>query len=374
MRDNHLPIGAICCVTLLVGVMALSSASAEQPQSSWRLYAGPFQFSWKTEDGPRGHIRDCRTQQCNDEDFRRGNLDASIGMRVGAERGLWSAGRFHLAGGAEASLLFTEYNLSQHELRLLALDGLVAGRVDLGLPDILVRAGAGPLLSDDGRLGLNWFVEGGLELRLGPGAAIRAMARHSVYDRPAAGEVAVLLVAGDGPGDERSRWQAQTGLGVAMPGLVAGDDLRLKQSPSVELALYRRLRSSRTRLGVAVDATAWESEVRTVWIHTPGNERTENITNISVVVDHELGRGRGVRWRVGAGAKAGDWSDSKGGLLHRRDEGVEGRSWEAAVLARAEAVLSVPRPSPLVIGVEQAYWPSLELSELRIRLGIQISL
>ncbi len=131
-------------LALLVGLPARVLAN-ENP-AIWRLAVGGVQNLWLT-DGRHGHYEDCRTHACNDEDFRRGNLDNSLGYRFAAERLRPLSDRWALLWGVQASLLGTEYNRSQRGFGIVSVEGLAGIDCRAGRWHLLAKAGAGPAVT-----------------------------------------------------------------------------------------------------------------------------------------------------------------------------------------------------------------------------------
>ena len=352
----------------IVFIAAIAVAVTGSAEEGWDLLLGPVHVGWQTTDGPRGHTADCRSEQCDDDDWRRGNLDASIGFRVGAEREILERRGLSLLAALDTTLLLTEYNLSQHELRIVSVAGAGGVRTNVGPVGLLLRGGAGITLTDDLRVAESLFAEGAVEVPLGD-LRLRAAARRARYGQAVATEGAVTLVVPPlGSAPER-RWAWVVAAGVAAPGALAGDGLELKTAPLVEIGLRRRLGDGATRVGLNLDTTAWESRIRTVWIFTPGNERSQDITSVGLIADRDLGAG----WLVHAGVRVADWSDVRKSFLYRDGEAVDGSRETGLVAGIARRFDTGSRPRVLV-GLEQEYWTGIDLAALRLRVALEVPL
>ncbi len=138
--------------------------------------------------------------------------------------------------------------------------------------------------------------------------------------------------------------------------------------------MRRRIGTSGLRIGASFETTAWESRVRSVWITTPGNERSRSVDALAFVLERELGDGD-IRWLLSASGKVADFSDPAGTLL--RDASgqlVDGSDTElGTALAAAILIPTGGRPTAL-LGLEYELWPDLDLAVLRVRLGIEVPL
>ncbi len=354
-------------------LLAWGSVGAEDEVRPWRVYAGVQQFDWDT-DGLRGHKVDCRTEACDDGDFNRANLDSSIGFRVGAERSLLDEDSLLLRAGAEVGLLFTEYDLSQHDLKLLDLLGVVAVGVDLGPLQSFLRMGLGGTLTDDGRTGLVGFLEAAFDVPVGPGTALRLAARATERDGPDSDDLSLLVITGGSRNKGASNWQLDTQAGVSIPGVLVGEERQLSRAPFWQISVFRRIGKTRSRLGLGLDIAAFESMVRTEFKGVSGNERSKEVGGITAMWDFEFAEMDWLGWRVGAGVKLADWEAGSGLLLNEQGQEVVENRIDLGVLLKVDAVFKPRSRFPILTGIEQVYWPEIDLGELRLRLGLQIAL
>jgi hypothetical protein len=357
------------------GLLFLSSLLLASPiahaDDGWRLFVGRLDNGWRT-DGTRGHTEDCRTPKCDDADWRRGNLDASIGVRVGADKPLLRRGRLSLLAGVDSTLLLTEYNLSQREVGVLATAAVGTARYDLGDVAGLLRLGAGLTVTDDGRLAEALLAEAGVEVEIGD-IWLRLTGRTARYGQPRARDLALSVVMPSRPQPSSDAdWLAVVVAGGATPGAPGGSDLQLSDVPFVEIGLRRRLGDGRYRVGASFETTAWESRLRTVWFTTPGNERSRSVDALALAVERQLRTGP-VRWLLSASAKIADFSDPVGTLL-RDDTGrfIEGGDAEPGAALGAAVRIPTGGHAALLVGVEHELWPDLDLAVLRFRLGIEV--
>jgi hypothetical protein len=369
---------ALRCVGRLLtaatcALLAWGSTGAEEEAIPWRVYAGVQQFDWDTE-GLRGHKADCRTEVCDDADFRRANLDASVGFRVGAERLLQDGSRLLIRAGAEAGLLFTEFDLSQHDLKLLDLLGVAAVGIDLGPLQSFLRAGFGATLTDDGRTGLAGFLEAAFDVPVSPDTAIRLAARTTERDGPDSDDLSLLMITGGSHGEGEQKWELDTQAGVSIPGALVGEDRQLSRAPFWQISVFRRIGDTKSRLGLGLDIAGFESMVRTDFKGVSGNERSKEVAGLAAVWDFEFAEGDRSRWRVGGGVKLADWEAGTGLLLDDQGEEVVENKMDLGVLLKVDAVFKPQSRFPILTGLEQVYWPEIDLSELRVRLGLQVAL
>lgn len=373
----HSDIWALRCIDRILlaatcVLLAWGPIGAEDEARPWRVYGGVQHFEWDTE-GQAGHTADCRTEACDDSDYERANLDTSIGFRVGAERSLWDGNRFHLRAGAEAGLLFTEYDLSQHDLKLLDLLGVVGIGFDLGPLQSFLSLGLGGTLTDDGRAGLAAFLEAAFDVPVGPDTAFRLAVRATDRDGPDSEDVSVLLVTGGSNSSGATNWDLDTQAGVSIPGGLVGEDYDLSRAPFWQLSAFRRLGSTRSRLGLVLDVATFESMERTELRGVPGNERSKDIVGFAAVWDLELAELDRSRWRAGGGVKIAEWEVGPNGLLNEQGVQVRENRTELGVLLKVETVFKPRSRFPILVGLEQVYWPESELGELRLRLGLHIT-
>jgi len=355
---------------VLAGAISAAGALAQQPP--WSVYGGGFNFRWQT-DGGHGHTEACREPACDDADWRRGNLDNAIGWRLGAERALLATGRLRLTAGAELDLAFTEYNQSQSDFIVGAL--LATGGVDVALGPVrpILRLGAGGAAARDARGGGAWFVEGGLEVPLGGGAALRLSTRRAGLGGPRLEDASLVFVATPGEPREPGGWSLGWAWGGSEPGGVVGDDLALGRAPLWRLAAFRAVGRHGDRLGFHLGATSHESTLYSYLGNVPGNQRGKWVIDLGGGWQRVLAASQSIRWRAGAGARVASWFDEDNPFLV--DDGgdtVKG-TWEVAGTIIGGADLRLGEGLWLTAELEQSYWPSLDLGELRLLVGIEVT-
>src|SRR5688572_952606 len=157
-----------------------------------RIFAGSIGTRWQTI-GYHGHDQEpCEPidlsdpeaiyPDCDVNDLARGNMDNSIGYRFGFERDFHRIFQSRLAYGVESTLMFTEYNLSQHDTTIISATPTIGAAVPLPWGQIWAEAkgGVGPFFTTDGdQSGGLWFVETSLTLPVGRGAGFRIAYRST---------------------------------------------------------------------------------------------------------------------------------------------------------------------------------------------------
>ena len=356
---------AVLALTLLAG-------AAQAQDGGWSVVRGGFNYRWRT-DGPHGHTAPCTDPACDDADWERGNLDNAIGWRLGAERPLLAAGALRFVAGGELDVLLTEYNQSQRDFTLGAL--LVVGGLefDLGAVLALLRAGAGAA-GGDGRGGAAWFWEGGLDVRLAPGAALRIATRRADYGGPSTEELSILVASAAGSHAPISRWSVGWAWGASWPGSLAGDDLELSRAPLWRLAAQREVGGHGDRLGFHLGATSHESTLTSNLGDVPGNQRGKWVIDLGARWERVLAGGDSRRWRLGAGVATASWWDEGNPFLVDDAGAVVEGDYEVAASAHAALDLRVGGSLWLTVEVEQAYWPALELGEAHLLVGLEVGL
>jgi opacity protein-like surface antigen len=352
--------------------LALFVGAAQAQDAGWGVVGGGFNYRWRT-DGPHGHTEYCPAGACDDADWQRGNLDNAIGWRLGAEQSFHAVGTLRFLAGVELDLLFTEYNQSQRDITLGALLAVAGLDLDLGAVRPLLRAGVGAA-GGDGHSGAAWFWEGGLDVRLAPGAAFRVATRRADYGGPETEELSLLLVATPGPRLPASGWSAAWSWGASMPGALVGDDLELSRAPLWRLAAQREVGGNGDRLGFRLCATSHESKLTSELGDVAGNQRGKWVIELGARWERVLAAGESRRWRLGAGiATASWWDDGNPFLVDGAGEVVEG-DYELAGNAHGALDLRVGGSLWLTVELEQAYWPALELGEARLLVGLEVAL
>jgi hypothetical protein len=390
--------------TLLAVSLLLAAISA---QAEWRTYAGGFSSRWKTV-GPHGHDQPfCADPKwtffpngsilveypnCNPSDFARGNLDNSIGFRAGRERDFLAAGVLRVVGGAEGSVSFTEYNLTQRDFALFS--GALTAGADLAFGGVRVggRYGAGPFGTSDGnQYGIGDFKELALTLPLRNGAALRISQRHTEALRvresqglygdaqgtperhpgsPSAVETSVMFVASPEPAG-RSRWEFASAAGTTDPGFGLGGDRKLRSVPFTRFTVFRDLNTEHLQLEVSWTAAAHESVLPTEFRGYDGNFRSKTIDGFGIGVSQTRPIFRLLSMRLGAGLEVADWSDEHQLLTRDGRELVAGI--ETALGASAALRFHVAPFVALEGSLQKLYWQRIDLSEARWSVGIVLT-
>lgn len=359
---------AVLCL-VLAGVPGLRAAAAAGEGQEFRLFAGGVHFRWRTA-GAHGHLRECREPACDDQDWRRGNLDNAIGLRLGIERAWTRSARVSLLAGGELDLLFTEYNLSQRDVLIgnaFATAGAALGGERVAL---VVQAGAGAFATGDGRAGPAGFLAVGAEAAVSPAARLR-LATRRVWLGSLQAEEASLTVRASPSSPAAANWHLGMGVGGGWPGLGGRRDAGLGDGAMWQLEVGRTVGRGDYRVGALLGAVGRESRFESVHGAVPGNQRGREVWEAGGWWDRRL-FSRGA-WDVRGGVvvRAADWSDEGPLLLHesgeRRSAGVEGGAG-----VTLEAGRRVGEGLRLVAVLEPVVWPGLDLAETRARLGLAV--
>jgi hypothetical protein len=360
----------VCRIPALLLVLLLTWPGRARGET-WRFFGGSFETDWHVASPPRGHKEDCRTRACDDRDLREGNLDRSIGYRAGTERPLLQKGRWEVFAGAELGVVFTEYNSSQRDVRIGEAFVVGGGRVDLGPLALLARVAGGGSAFDDGRAGFSHFLESAAEVPMSRKTGIRLAARRARHGAPRAKEYSILLMDFGGPPRQGGPWSFGWSIGLSDPGRGAGESLALSAAPFSRLSIFRSLPDRPDRFALSLQATAHESEAKTVFFGTPGNERGKTVHVGAATWHRELALRQHVRWRYGIGIELSNWDDDHSLLLNKAGEPIEA-GFEVGALASLEGMAAIRPGLRLVVGAEKAYWRSVGLGELRLRIGVEI--
>jgi hypothetical protein len=349
-------------------------------------YGGGFSTRWKTR-GAHGHDQEqpCDPQQCDRQDFDRANLDDSIGYRAGVERDFFKPGIFRLVGGADGSLSYTEYNLTQNDMLIFA--GALTAGADVAHRGFRLgaRYGGGAYATTTGGQGLRWFHELVASVPLRSGASLRISRRyvdntdgftryHSNFF-PQEGpievtETAVMFVAS--PEVHSTAWEFSTSSGTSQPGGPIGEHRFLKQ------AGWHRLTAARELPWLSLEARAsWTAFAHESWIATdfrgfPGNERSKTVDAFGLGVWRQQRLGDHFSLHYGAGIEAADWRDEHHLLLDRQLRDIIGGIETSAVLGAALR-MRLGRSTALEANVEKSYWTGIRLGEVRWGIGLVLT-
>lgn len=292
-------------------------------------------------------------------------MDSSIGFRLGAERRFWSGAAGAAGFGADLSLAFTEYNLSQRDVVLYNATVFLSLQREIFRSVASLRGGAGSAMLDDGRSQTLTFLELASDIPMATGPGLRISWRENNLGDPTLREVAVLLVASDfqsTPGPSRLDYALYWG--VSTP-----TSLSLSRSPLVRHAIHIPLRDRTHRVGFLFTTTAHESLKRTNFLGTPGNRRGKSIEGFALGWNREFMRGP-LLLRPGVGIEVTNWQD-RHSLLHRDGEVFRPGLTGGAVVG-GEMELALAFPWAVLLGAEFAYWPGLELLEPRLLVGMGV--
>ena len=322
---------------LLVVANAARASDAE-----WGAYAGPTSTRWLTK-GRHGHDQPSCPEQpnCDPSDFRRSNLDDSIGFRIGAQRGLF---------GIEANVAHTEYNLSQKNVNIFALQAFAGRTVPLGKFHFGMRAGAGPLVTSDGNAGAQASLEAFVALPHALQFGSRLVLDHTGAGTAKALETSFLIAPA-------TRWNVATATGVTVP-----SGLNLRRAPFTRLSTEHGL-TENARLVVSWTSSGHESQLKTSFRGYPGNERSKTINGFGLAVDRSAHVLSG-----GTGMEVAQWKDDHALLTDQN--GVVNAGIEFALELHAAIRQRIGRRLALEGSIQQLYWPNLRLAETRIGVGI----
>ncbi|HEX8173311.1 MAG TPA: hypothetical protein VF824_22445 [Thermoanaerobaculia bacterium] len=380
---------------------ALLACAALAHASEWRTFSGGFTSRWKTV-GPHGHDQPycaehptltyfpngailAEVPSCNPADFARGNLDDSIGFRAGRERDVLALGPLRLVGGAEASVSYTEYNITQNDVALLS--GALAAGADLTVRGVRIgaRYGAGPFVTTDAQeLGILRYAETTITLPLRNGAAVRISRRDSDALRrwgevaspeenrrsPAAREISVLLVASPETRGS-SLWEFGTATGTTAPGLGVGSARSLRHTAFTRANASRQLQWHDLQLDLSWSSTAHESALPSTFRGYDNNFRSKTINGFGIGAARSRALfGRGTL-RYGGGIELADWRDEHKLLTRNGEELVAGV--EVGVTASVAARFPLGPHLAFESLLQKVYWPQLDLGEARLAFGLTLT-
>lgn len=318
-----------------------------------RTYAGGTSARWNTV-GHHGHDQAlCATQDCDAEDFARGNLDDSIGFRGGVERDVWTKGALHLVGGTDVSVGHTEYNMSQRDFSIVSASLFSGAEVEIAGVRIGARYGAGGYATTTAeQSGLVRYLE------LTATAGDVRVARRD-YGRMR--ELSVMLVSSDAS----PRWELAAATGTTMPGAGAGGDRKLRSTA------LNRMTATRGHVEVSWTSTAHESSLPSIFRGYDGNFRSKTINGYGVAYTrtHIFTNAIAMRWT--GGLEIADWRDEHQLLTRNGKELVAGV--ELAITAGAAMRVKLQPHLALETSLQKLYWRAIDLGELRWTAGIVLT-
>jgi hypothetical protein len=352
---------------LLFLCACLASDARGEP---WTFFYGGTGTRWTVSHGINGHTSDCRTRACDDADWKRGNLESSIGYRVGADRPWGGTDRLRLIAGADLSAVSTEYNLSQRDI-WVAIPTVTAGLEATGSRFALgALGGIGGAFSDDGRSHPARSLELRFDALLRDAAGIRFNVRTSRVGPARLRELGILLRLEGAADPTPELWDVEFAAGISDPGHGPGRSLALGQGLVQRYGFHRQVGDGPARLGLVLAATAHESTLRSNFIGTEGNLRGKTIGSGGLTWDRGIAVRETVTLRWGGGAEIADWSDPHR-LLVSDDDAVDA-GVDGAAVAGAGATLALNARVGIVFGVEQLYWFGTGLGERRLRIGLTV--
>ena len=361
------------------------------------IFGGSVATRWQTV-GYHGHDQEpCEPvdltdplalyPDCDANDFARGNLDNSIGFRFGFERDLRRVGRGRIHAGAEGTLMYTEYNLSQNDVTIINGAATAGASVPWWRIHAGVKLGAGPFMTTDTeQIGALWFAETSATIPVAGGAGLRIAYRHTTLlnreeiegtrRSPRVVDTSFMFVASPAPArplpEASSLWEFAAMTGISVPGAVFGGDGQLRSNEFHKLTAARALPWRGTQLAVSWAGAAHESSKPGVFMGYPGNFRT----NVVDAYGLSLRRGRAlsddVTLRYGAGAEVADWEDEFRFLLDESGDTIVG-GMEIGASAGIGVRLRAASHFSIEASAEQLYWPGIDIGELRLGVGIIIS-
>ena len=360
--------------------------------SDWRTYAGGFSTRWQTR-GPHGHDQEpCDRPRviemgpgvflttgvnCNPVDFNRGNLDDSIGFRLGTERDVLSLGPLHLVGGFDGSISHTEYNLTQMDIAIFNASLLAGADIRAWGMRGGMRFAGGPFATTDGYTGLTAYREVSIEVPIRSGAALRFSRRLGTSERIRRQEriretESALMIVATPDAPLASNWEFSVATGTTTPGKGPGGSLELHESAWQRVTMMRDLRTPATQLAFSWTSTAHESKLLSDYRGYPGNQRGKTINGFGLAVQHSLAATEKLSARYGAGIEVADWRDPYPLLVSRNQQPLSG-GIEGALTASGALRYRLRRGLSLEASVQQLYWHDLQLGESRWGIGIALS-
>jgi hypothetical protein len=385
-------------------LVLFGAASAMFAQSPTRTYAGGYSTNWKTR-GAHGHDQPCNylhtgghlpdgtpvlVDDCDADDFARGNLDNSIGFRFGRERDLLAWRALRVTGGYDTSVSDTEYNISQRDLGIFAGAGVAGIDVTRWGARIGVRYGLGAFLTTDVRYGAHSFTEVAATIPLANGSAIRITRRTAVDGHAAQGQVRLAGFSSSGDSAEAtefgvlfiagpvreygSHWDFAATSGMSAPGKLYGDGLNLSRASFHRLTVQRDLRPH-LQAQMQWTSSAHESMVYGEFNGYRENLRSKTIDGIGIGVRGNSPAWHGLSAFGTAGAEVADWTDTHGLLVSGYQAGyseVKGEI-EGGVTVGGGARWIIRHGVGFEAFLEQVYWPGLDLGERRTGVGFVIS-
>ena len=381
-------------------LLLLVFATSAFAEDSLRTYAGGFSTRWKTK-GEHGHNQDApcldptrfgSDYRCDDEDFYRGNLDNSIGYRFGLERDFHRAGMLRLVGGADTSVSYSEYNISQNDILIFGTTLSAGLDVTRWGFRVGLRYGAGAYVTtwrdfsygNQSEYGYQTFREivGSIPLR--SGASLRIGQRfvgNTVGFKQSSGrfyplegpvevvETSVMFVAS--PNVTDSKWEYATSSGATKPG-GSGSALNLKEAGWHRLSASRELPWYGLQARATWTASAQESRLHTDFLGYPGNERSKTVDSFGLGIGREWRLAQFFSLHYGLGVEVADWRDDHHLLVNEQGHDVIG-GVEAGLVASGAARVRIGRGTAIEMNAEQVHWSGISLGETRYGIGLVLT-
>lgn len=385
---------------LVAAVLIATFGFASQARSETRTYSGGFSSRWKTV-GLHGHDQPycgepkwielaipgvifVEFPDCNPSDFRRANLDNSLGIRTGIERDVASWGALRVVGGAEAGASFTEYNLSQSDFAIVS--GTLSGGLDVARwgGRIGARYGLGPTLTTDAGAGFVTYHEVVVTLPLRPGAAIRLSQRSSktmrmvdMQDgtRDAAGAIETSITFASSPdATGTSAWEFASASGASSPGKgMIGRGLELRRAPYYRLLATREIDRWNADLQLSWTSSSHESVRTSRYRGFEGNQRGKTIDGYGVGLRRTLQASPNWSLRYGAGIEVSDWRDDHHLLFDLKNQTDVVAGVEIATSLAASVRYQMSAHTAFEASAEQLYWTGIRMGERRWGFGLVIT-
>ncbi len=370
-QDRHRKHGTHICACVITLVTAFGAVSTPAAASEWRVVFGSSLIEW--DSSSRGSIPPgCPEETCHELDLESGDLMDGIGSHFGLE---WFFNRDDTVRwftGAQLDLLASEYLSTQRSLGIAELHLIGGVEANLGLLRPLVRAGAGYAVLEPGGGDTAMFVEPALHIALSAEAGLRLGYRWSSHGAADSEDFIVSLVAPlDAPGMS-GEWDLSWAVGSILTGPFGREDLRLRSGPYWQLGVHRNVDLVRGRLGLLIHTAGRETPVSLRVNRELDMDETVRVGGISVQWDRAMRPYLGLPWRMGAGVTVADWEKDYFWLINQHQELVRPEI-EASAYLLAQIQLLNYRGVRLIGGLEPVYWPELELYEVRVRVGFEIS-
>ncbi|HYC91505.1 MAG TPA: hypothetical protein VEO54_19960 [Thermoanaerobaculia bacterium] len=370
-------------------LLLLCAMGAFAEEARTRTFAGGYSTRWKTR-GAHGHDQEHPCQReyagCDGMDFMRANLDNSLGYRAGVERDFYRLGMLRLVGGADVSMAYSEYNISQNDILIFGGAGAAGLDVTRWGFRLGARYGGGAYLTTERDLSYSYRSVSGFQtfrelvatVPLRSGASLRIARRLTdkslgfENDFPGVAvevaETSVMFVAS--PDVRESKWEFTTSSGATKPG-GTGSALNLKEAGWHRLTASRDLPWLGLQARATWTASAQESRLHTNFRGYPGNERSKTVDGFGLGVWKQQQLGRFFSLHYGGGVEVADWRDDHHLLVNHDFHDVIG-GVEAGLVAGGAVRFRIGRGTAIEAHVEQVHWTGISLGETRYGIGLAL--